>query len=127
MTGLPGIADGVWTLRGVVTRAAIDVRAVPGVRAEIVLTGGWRVATDAPVSRARTRRIADTRATFEAKGWARGLLHARPRALSAPCLPYRRMITRCCSAHRSASLVCMNVFASRGRPSTRITMPVYAR
>ncbi len=64
----------VWTLRNGTREAAIDLKAVPGVGAEIVLTvdGEWR----------RTRlfrsheqaelvgAIADTRATFEAKGWA---------------------------------------------------------
>jgi hypothetical protein len=64
----------VWALRKGEHEAAIDLKAVPGVGAEIVLTvdGEWR----------RTRlfrsheqaelvgAIADTRATFEAKGWA---------------------------------------------------------
>jgi hypothetical protein len=63
----------VWTLRKSEHEAAVDLRAVPDVGAEIVLTtdGEWR----------RTRlfrayeqaelfgAIADTRATFEAKGW----------------------------------------------------------
>jgi hypothetical protein len=64
----------VWALRKGEHEAAIDLKAVPGVGAEIVLTvdGEWR----------RTRlfrsheqaelvgAIAETRATFEAKGWA---------------------------------------------------------
>ena len=63
-----------WTLRKGAHEAAINVRAVPGIGAEIVLTvdGEWR----------RTRlfrsheqaelvgTIADTRAMFEERGWA---------------------------------------------------------
>jgi hypothetical protein len=64
----------VWALRMGEHVAAIHVKAVPGIGAEIVLTvdGEWR--------RSRLFRshekaelvsaIADTRATFEAKGWA---------------------------------------------------------
>ena len=64
----------MWTLRKGEHEAAIDLRAVPGVGAEIVLTvdGEWRrtrlyrAHEQAELSGA----IADTRATFEAKGWA---------------------------------------------------------
>lgn len=72
-----------------------------------------------------------TGGTFEAKSWAWGFTssHAAggPTHVDGSQNDYRRTIARCCSAHRSASLACMNVFASRGRPSTRMTMPVYAR
>jgi hypothetical protein len=63
----------VWALRKGEHEAAIDLKAIPGIGAEIVLTvdGEWR--------RSRLFRshqqaelvgaIADTRATFEAKGW----------------------------------------------------------
>jgi len=64
----------VWTLRKGEHEAAIDLRAVPGVGAEIVLT------VDGELRRTRLYRaheqadlsgaIADTRAMFEAKGWA---------------------------------------------------------
>jgi hypothetical protein len=63
----------MWTLRKDAHEAAIDLRAVPGVGAEIVLT------VDGELRRTRLYRaheqeelsgaIADTRATFEAKGW----------------------------------------------------------
>ena len=63
----------VWTLRKDGHEAAIDLRAVPGIGAEIVLT------VDGELRRTRLYRaheqaelsgaIADTRATFEAKGW----------------------------------------------------------
>jgi hypothetical protein len=64
----------VWTLRMGEHEAAIDLRAVPGVGAEIVLTVVselrrtrlYRAHEQAELSGA----IADTRATFEAKGWA---------------------------------------------------------
>jgi hypothetical protein len=64
----------VWALRKGEHEAAIDLRAVPGVGAEIVLT------VNGELRRTRLHRsheqaemvgaIADTRATFEAKGWA---------------------------------------------------------
>ena len=64
----------VWVLHKSGHEAAIDLRAVPGVGAEIVLT------VDGELRRTRLYRaheqaelsgaIADTRATFEAKGWA---------------------------------------------------------
>ena len=64
----------VWTLRKGTSEAAIDLRAVSGIGAEIVLT------VDGELRRTRLYRaheqaelssaIADTRATFEAKGWA---------------------------------------------------------
>jgi hypothetical protein len=63
-----------WTLRKDGHEAAIDLRAVPGIGAELVLSG------DGELRRTRLYRshqqaelsgaIADTRATFEAKGWA---------------------------------------------------------
>jgi len=63
----------VWTLRNGTSEAAIDLRAVPGIGAEIILT------VDGELRRTRLYRaheqaelsgaIADTRATFEAKGW----------------------------------------------------------
>src|SRR3954469_3045709 len=64
----------VWALRRGEHEAAIDLKAVPGVGAEIVLTmdGEWRRTRlfrsheQAELSDA----IADTRATFEAKDWA---------------------------------------------------------
>ena len=64
----------MWTLPKSGHAAAIDLRAVPGVGAEIVLTvdGEWRrtrlyrAHEQAELSGA----IADTRAAFEAKGWA---------------------------------------------------------
>ena len=64
----------IWTLRQGTSEAAIDLRAVPGIGAEIVLT------LDGELRRSRLYRaheqaelssaIADTRATFEGKGWA---------------------------------------------------------
>jgi hypothetical protein len=64
----------VWALRKGEHEAAIDLKAVPGIGAEIVLT------VDGEMRRTRLFRsheqaelvgaIADTRATFEAKGWA---------------------------------------------------------
>ena len=63
-----------WTLRKGGHEAAIDLRAVPGIGAEIVLT------VDGELRRSRLYRsheqaelvgaIADTRALYEAKGWA---------------------------------------------------------
>jgi hypothetical protein len=63
----------MWTLRKGAQEAAIDLRAVPGVGAEIVLS------VDGELRRTRLYRaheqaelsgaIADTRARFEAKGW----------------------------------------------------------
>jgi hypothetical protein len=63
----------VWTLRKSGHEAAIDLRAVPGVGAEIVLT------VDGELPGARLYRaheqaelsggVADSQATFEAKGW----------------------------------------------------------
>jgi hypothetical protein len=63
----------VWTLRKGAHEAAIDLRAVPGVGAEIVLS------VDGELRRTRLYRpheqaelssaIADTWASFEAKGW----------------------------------------------------------
>jgi hypothetical protein len=63
-----------WTLRNREHEAAIDLKAVPGIGAEIVLT------VNGELRRTRLFRshqqaelvgaIADTRATFEAKGWA---------------------------------------------------------
>jgi hypothetical protein len=64
----------VWTLRKGSREATIDLRAVPGVGAEIVLT------VDGELRRTRLYRaheqaelsgaIAETPATFEEKGWA---------------------------------------------------------
>jgi hypothetical protein len=64
----------VWTLHKGERSAAIDVKGVPGIGAEIVLT------VDGEMRKTRLFRsheqaelsgaIADTRATFEAKGWA---------------------------------------------------------
>jgi hypothetical protein len=64
----------VWTLRKDVREASMDLEAVPGAGAEIVLTVDWemrktrlfRSHEQAELSGA----IADTRAMFEAKGWA---------------------------------------------------------
>ena len=63
----------IWSLRKDGHEATIDLRAVPGVGAEIVLS------VDGELRRTRLYRaheqaelsgaIADTRATFEAKGW----------------------------------------------------------
>jgi hypothetical protein len=63
----------VWALRKDGHEAAIDLRAVPGIGAEIVLT------VDGELRRTRQYRahqqaelsgaIADTRAMFEVKGW----------------------------------------------------------
>jgi len=64
----------VWTLHKGGHAAALDLRPVPGVGAEVVLT------EDGELRKTRLFRsheqaelvgaIADTRATFEAKGWA---------------------------------------------------------
>jgi hypothetical protein len=64
----------VWALRKGEHEATIDVKAVPGIAAEIVIT------VDGEMRRTRLFRsheqadlvgaIADTRTTFEAKGWA---------------------------------------------------------
>jgi hypothetical protein len=64
----------IWALRKEGQEAAIDLRAVSGVGAELVLC------VDGELRRARLYRaheqaelsgaIAETRATFEAKGWA---------------------------------------------------------
>jgi hypothetical protein len=64
----------VWALRNGDHEAAIDVKAVPGIGAEIVLT------VDGELRKTRLFRsheqaelvgaIADTRAAFEGKGWA---------------------------------------------------------
>jgi hypothetical protein len=64
----------VWALRKGEHEAAIDVKAVPGIGAEIVLT------VHGELRKTRLFRsheqaelvgaIADTRTTFEAKGWA---------------------------------------------------------
>jgi hypothetical protein len=64
----------VWALRKDGHEAAIDLRAVPGVGAELVLTVNgelrrtrlYRSHEQAELSNA----IADTRAAFQAKGWA---------------------------------------------------------
>jgi hypothetical protein len=68
------ITQRVWALRKGQHEAAIDIKAVPGVGAEIVLTvdGEWRKTR---LFRSHEQAelvgaIADTRATFEAKGWA---------------------------------------------------------
>ena len=63
-----------WVLRKEGREAAIDVKAVPGIGAEVVLT------VDGEMRKTRLFRshqqaelvgaIADTRAMFEAKGWA---------------------------------------------------------
>jgi hypothetical protein len=68
------ISRRVWALRKDGNEAAIDLKAVPGIGAEIVLT------VNGELRRTRLFRshqqaelvgaIADTRATFEAKGWA---------------------------------------------------------
>ena len=68
------IARRVWTLRKGELEAATDLRPVPGIGAEVVLT------VDGELRRSRLYRsheqaelvggIADTRAMFEAKGWA---------------------------------------------------------
>jgi hypothetical protein len=65
----------VWALRKEDREAAIDVKAVPGIGAEIVLT------VDGELRRTRLFRsheqaelvgaVADTRAMFEGKGWQR--------------------------------------------------------
>jgi hypothetical protein len=64
----------VWALRKGAHEAAIDVKAVPGIGAEIVLTvdGEWRKTR---LFRSHEQAqlvgaIADTRTAFEAKGWA---------------------------------------------------------
>jgi hypothetical protein len=64
----------VWALRNGEHEGAIDLKAVPGIGAEIVLT------VDGELRKTRLFRsheqaelvgaIADTRATFEGKGWA---------------------------------------------------------
>ncbi len=64
----------VWALRKGEHEAAIDLKAVPGIGAEIVLT------VDGELRKTRLFRsheqtelvgtIADTRASFEARGWA---------------------------------------------------------
>ena len=64
----------VWVLRNEAREAAIDVKAVPGIGAEIVFTG------DGELRKTRLFRshqqaelvgaIADTRTKLEAKGWA---------------------------------------------------------
>ena len=64
----------MWALRKGEHEAAIDIKAVPGIGAEIVLT------VDSELRKTRLFRsheqaelvgaIADMRATFEAKGWA---------------------------------------------------------
>jgi hypothetical protein len=63
----------VWALRNGEHEAAIDLKAVPGIGAEIVLTvdGEWRKTT---LFRAHEQAelvgaIEDTRAMFEGKGW----------------------------------------------------------
>jgi hypothetical protein len=64
----------MWTVRKAGHEAAIDLRAVPGIGAEIVpnvdgefrRTRLYRAHEQAELSGA----IADTRATFEARGWA---------------------------------------------------------
>jgi hypothetical protein len=63
-----------WTLRNGEHEAAIDLKAVPGIGAEIVLTvdGEWRKTR---LFRSHEQAelgdaIAATRATFESKGWA---------------------------------------------------------
>jgi hypothetical protein len=68
------LSQRVWTLRKSGDEAVMGLRAVPGVGAEIVLS------VDGELRRTRLYRayeqaelsgaIADTRATFEAKGWA---------------------------------------------------------
>ena len=50
------LAQRVWALSKDGHEAAINLRPVPGIGAEIVLDGGWRVAEDPPVSRARAGR-----------------------------------------------------------------------
>jgi hypothetical protein len=64
----------VWVLRKDGREAAIDVKAVPGIGAEIVLTvnGEWRKTR---LFRSHEHAelvgaIADTRTMFEGKGWA---------------------------------------------------------
>jgi hypothetical protein len=64
----------VWALRKGEHEAAIDLKAVPGIGAEIVLTvdGQWRKTR---LFRSHEQAelvgaIAETRAVFEAKGWA---------------------------------------------------------
>ena len=64
----------VWTLHKGEHAAAIDLKAVPGIGAEIVLTvdGEWRKTR---LFRSHEQAelvgaIADTRTMFEAKGWA---------------------------------------------------------
>ena len=66
----------VWALRKDGHEAAIDLRAVPGMGAELVFLGGRRVATFT-LYRAHEQpelsgAIADTRATFEGKGGREG-------------------------------------------------------
>jgi hypothetical protein len=64
----------VWVLRKEGREAAIDVKAVPGMGAEIVLSDGqWRKTR---LFRSHEQAelvgpIADTRTRFEGKGWAR--------------------------------------------------------
>ena len=67
------IPQRVWTLQKGEHAAAIDLKAVPGIGAEIVLTvdGEWRKMR---IFRSHQQAelvgaIADTRAVFEGKGW----------------------------------------------------------
>jgi len=64
----------VWVLRKEGREAAIDVKAVPGMGAEIVLSDGqWRKTRlfRSHEQAELVRPIADTRTRFEGKGWAR--------------------------------------------------------
>ena len=64
----------IWTLRKGTSEATIDLRAVSGVGAEIVLSVDGELRRTrlyrAPEQAELSGAIADTRATFEAKGWA---------------------------------------------------------
>jgi hypothetical protein len=64
----------VWALRKGEREAAMGLKAVPGIGAEIVLTvdGEWRKTRlfRSHEQAELVAAIADTRATFEAKGWA---------------------------------------------------------
>ena len=63
----------VWSLRKNGHEAAIDLRAVPGVGAELVLTVDgelWRMRLFRTHQQAElSGAIADTRASFKARGW----------------------------------------------------------
>jgi hypothetical protein len=65
----------VWTLHKGEHAAAIDLKAVPGTGAEVVLTvdGEWRrtrLFRSHEQAAELSGAIADTRALFEARGWA---------------------------------------------------------